>query len=208
MLLDVKKFREEYALLQERAKALETRYAEMQSLTSQHLKDMSISHQKEMARLEETCQVQAQNHAQLIDEIKDHHEKMNQQHIATLDNIQVENKKSNDTIAKLQSEAQETFAVIKKLESDLRVLTVERDEAQNRLIEQDKKWSWFDNKTLVPDGVINKIYDAPTFDTFLDKINTTVWGSFDNKFIEIMEEKAKLFDYSKYLENIKEKQGE
>ncbi len=199
LLLDIKKLREEHALLQERTKALETRYAEMQSLTSQHLKDLSSSHQNEVARLEETCKVQAENHVQLVDEIRAHSEKTRQEYIVIIDNLKVENKKSQEMAAKLQSEMQEKLVAIKKLESDLRAMTIERDGALDRLNEQDKKWAFFDNKTLVPDGFINRIYDAPTFDTLINKFNVMVEGSLEKKFIEMMKENTKLFDYSKYI---------
>lgn len=199
LLLDMKKLREEHVLLQERATALETRYADMQALASQHLKDLSSSHQNEVARLEETCKVQAQNHAQLVNEIRDHSEKMRQEHIVIIDNLKIENKKSQEAVTKLQSEMREQLIITKKLESDLKAMQIQRDGALDRLNEQDQKWSYFDNKTLVSDQMINKIYDAPAFDILISKFNMIVEGSLEKKFIEMMEENAKLFDSSKHI---------
>ncbi len=199
LLLDMKKFREEHTLLKERFKALETRYAEMQTLTSQHLTDLSNAHKNEVGRLEEAVRLQLETHTKLVNTIKDHSEQARHQHIVAIDSLKVENKKLNEHMDKLQSQLQDKFSHTKKLESEVKVLTVERDEALNRLNQQDKKWSYFTNKLVISDDVINKIYDTPTFDKLIDKFSIMVEGSLDNKFMEMMKENVKLFDYSKLV---------
>jgi len=196
--LDIKKLSEEHGLLQEPFKALEERYAEMQALTSQHLKDLIQAHQKEVQRLEEVCRSQSEAHTKLVDTIKDQNEKERHGHIVQIDHLKTENKKTNDTIQRLQKELQDKFSNLKKLETDLAIMTVERDDILNQLTERDKQWSYFNDKTLISNDVISKIYDTPKFDNLIDKINVIFESSVDKKFLEL-KENFKLFDFSSFL---------
>lgn len=208
LLLDIKKLREEHSLLQERSKALETRYAEMQSLTSQHLIDLSNAHKNEVARLEEAVRLQLENHVKFVDTIKEHGEQERHQYIVTLDSLKVENKKLNDHIEKLQSQLQNNFSHIKKVETDLKVLILERDEALNRLNDQDKKWSYFNDKLVISDEIINKIHDAPKWDHMLHNLNIIFEKSVDKKIFELSKN-LKLINFSKFIkEEFKEEQDE
>jgi len=196
--LDIKKLSEEHGLLQERFKALEERYVEMQALTSQHLKDLMQAHQKEVQRLEEVCRSQSEAHAKLVDTIKDQNEKERHGHIVQIDHLKTENKKTNDTIQRLQKELQDKFYNLKKIETDLAIMTVERDDILNQLTERDKQWSYFNDKTLISNDVISKIYDTPKFDNLIDKINVIFESSVDKKFLEL-KENFKFLDFSSFL---------
>lgn len=206
--LDIKKLNEEHCLLQERFKGLEERYAEMQAITSQHLNDLTEARQKEVQRLEEICQSQSEAHIKLVNTIKDQNEKGRQNHIVQIDNLKTENKKTNEKIQKLQTELQEKFVIIKKLETDLAIITAERDDILSQLAERDKRWSYFNDKTLISNDVLTKIYDAPKFDSLIEKINLIFENSVDKKFLELKED-IKFFDFSSFIkEKIKDKQDE
>jgi hypothetical protein len=207
LILDIKKLHEEHTLLQERSKALETRYAEMQSLTSQHLTDLSNAHKGEVIRLEEAVKLQLESHTKLVSTIRDHSEQERHRNIVLIENLKSENKISNESIQKLQSQLQDNFSNMKKLEANLRVITVEKDEALNRLNEQDKKWSYFSDKTIVSKDIINKIYDQPKIKNLFDDVIIYFDKSFDKKFIEL----KKTFKYSSFKNTdkvIKEDQDE
>jgi len=198
--LDNKTLREEYGLLRERYKVLEERYAEMQSLTSQHLKNLSQAHQKEVQRLEEAYKSQMETHEKLVDVIKDQNEKERQNNIVVIDNLKIECKKLKETIEKLQMQNQEKIVNIKNLESDLNILKVERNNLSDRIEERDKKWSYFDDKTLISNDILKKIYDTPKIDNLMEKINIVFESSVEKKFLEFKED-FKYFEISTFLKD-------
>ena len=185
---------------------MEERYTEMQRHTSQHLNDLTQAHQKEVQRLEEICQSQSQAHTLLVSTIKEQHETERHRHIIQIDNLQTENKKINLNIQKLQLALQEKFASIKKLEIDLASITTERDNILSQAVEQDKRWSYFNDKTIISNEVLEKIYDAPTFDNLFEKIQKIFDHSVDKKFLALKED-FKSFDVLSFIkENRKKKQ--
>ena len=128
--------------------------------------------------------------------------------MVTAENLKVDNRKLNDSIHKLQTQLQEKFTDIKKLELDLKIITAERNDISNQLAEHDKKWTYFNDKTLVSNDVLSKIYDTPKFDHLIDKFNSIFIDSMDKKFFEI-KETFKFFDFSELLkEKLKDKQDE
>lgn len=208
LLLDIKKLRQEHALLQERFNALEQRYTDTQALTSRHLQDLSNTHQNEVIRLETNYKIQAKDHAKLIDTIKDQNEAERHRQIVAIDNLKVENKKLSEMISKLQSEIQEKSIGNVKLEADVKMAISEKDQILNRLAEQEKKWSWFNDKSLISSEVMDKLYEAPKFDLWVDKIHTIFLDSIDKKVFEI-KENFKFLDFSEFLkEKSKDKRDE
>lgn len=185
LLLDLKKLREEHTLVQERYNAIEQRYSEMQTLTSRHLQDLSNVHKNELIRLEANCKTQAEDHAKLVDTIKDQNEKERHNQIVAIDNLKIENKKLNEIVLKLQSQLQEKMIDSVKLEADVKSVLAEKDQILNRLYEQEKQWSCFNDKSLISNEVMEKIYDTPKLDTWVNKVHTIFLSSIDNKFLEI-----------------------
>ena len=163
------------------------RFAEMQTLASHHLNDLANTHKNEITRLEDSSKSQVENHTKLVNEIKNRNENERHQHIGAIDSLKVENKKLNETISKLQLQSQENIVHITRLESDLKNLIVERDSISTHLAEQEKKWLSFNDKTLVSDDVLTKIYDTPKFDLLINKFNSMLIDSMDKKFFEIQD---------------------
>lgn len=184
LMLDIKSLREEHTLLRERHKALDERYTEMQSRTSQHLNDLSDAHKNEVLRLEEKCNLQEGHYLKLIEEIKILHEKELHQHMASLDALKVENQKQTKSVSGFENIIKNQAIQIVKLEANITALLNERDKTLNRLAEEDKKWRSLQDKTLVPDEILTKIYDMPKFDLIIDKINSDFIKSMDIKFFE------------------------
>lgn len=185
LLLDIKKLREEHTLLQERSKSLEMRYAEMQSLTSQHLNDLSNAHKKEVLRLEEAIKTQLENYDHFVSTLKEQNENARHQHIAAIDSLKVENNKLIGTLQKLQSQLQAKDIDIEVHQSNLKIMTMERDEAINRLNEENKKWEFFNNKSIVSNDLIKKIHDVPALNILIKKTIEICFDSFDKKFAEM-----------------------
>ncbi|MHB1947565.1 MAG: DNA-binding protein [Gammaproteobacteria bacterium] len=187
LILDVKSVREAYVLLQERFKSLEQKYAEMQTVTSNYLDNMSKAHQKEILRLEESLTLEKTNHANSINLFKDQIERDRQTHIATLDSLKVENKKMNEIISKIRSEQQASMAETNKMEAELTILKSEKDALTNQIDEYQQQWANFYNKSLIPDDVVTKIHDLPKFDQLINQINLIFTESMDKKLIEFAE---------------------
>ncbi len=199
--LDMKNLRGEHVLLQERFKNMEERYAEIQALTSQHLQDLANAHKNEVLRLEEACRLQTEGHAKLISTLKDQNEKERQDYMVSLDQLKVENKKSTDSTQKLQAQLLEKNSSLTQLHADLKMIIKERDDIASQLEEHHKKWSFFNDKTLVSSDILTKIYDAPKLDSLLDKFNVCFTDSLDKKFFEI----TKTFKFEEYSAFLKEK---
>lgn len=185
LLLDIKKLREEQALLQERFNGLEVRYADLQVSSTQHLKNLSNTHQQETLQLKEAHRHHMEDQTKLIDTLKNHYEKERQDHSVIVDNLKVENKKLNEVLQRLDLQSQEKFATIKKLEADLKIMTADRDQRIHQLAEYQQKWSYFNNKTIVSNDILNKIYDTPKLDDLLNQTIAYMNNSLDKKFLEL-----------------------
>lgn len=187
LLLDVKRLQEEQALLQERYQGLEQRYTDMQGLTAKHLTDVTNSHKNEIARLEEQCRKQDESHNKLVNEIKQQSEKERHQLIVTLDNLKVENQKQIKLKNEVQSHLQEELRNTTKLETNLKALVKERDEALARLAEQSEQWTAFHSKSFIADEMLAKIVAVPTLDLVFDKFNAYFTEVADKKLGEFKE---------------------
>lgn len=194
--LNYKSLQEDHRLLEERYQTLENRYAEMQSLTTYHLKDLAQAHQHEVQRLEEIYRSQAEAHTKLVDAIKDQNEKERQSYLVTIDNLKTDDKKSKETFDKLQKQVQEKINNIKELEADIRAGRVECNNLSNQLEEHEKKWSYFHDKTLISPDILTKIYDTPKLDDLIEKINIIFENSIEKRFLELKEAINDLHLYS------------
>ncbi|MHB1949676.1 MAG: DNA-binding protein [Gammaproteobacteria bacterium] len=187
LALDLKSLREAHTLLQERFKSLEEKYAEMQAVTSNHLENMSRAHQKEISRLEESLTLEKTNHANSIGSYKDQIERDRQTHIATLDNLKIENKKLNEMISKMRNEQQASMAETNKIEAELAILKSEKEALANQIGKHQQQWTNFYNKSLISDEVVTKIHEFPKFDQLINQINLIFTDSMDKKLSEFVE---------------------
>lgn len=133
LILDLKKLREEYHLLEERFKALQERYTDVQNLSSHYLKDLAAAHSKEVNRLEEQLQLQENNHKTLLNEMKDRLESERHDYMRALDTIKEENKQLNKAIVpELKQTIEQQSVEITQLRADLKAIQDELNLKKNR----------------------------------------------------------------------------
>lgn len=167
--LDLKRLQEDHTLLDERFRALQERYTDMQGLSSQHLKDIADAHSKEVNRLEEKLQLQETKHKELLVALMDQSEADRQEYMRTLDALKQENKKLNKTvIPELLETIKQQSVKITQLRTEIKAIRDEKTYMEKQVEQEQAKWQGLDNKFSHYQEKFLKMFNETTihFDSF------------------------------------------
>jgi chromosome segregation ATPase len=179
--LDLKRLQEEHNLLDERFRALQERYTDMQGLSTQHLKDLYDAHAKEVSRLEEKCQVQENKYGDMLSEMKKRLEDERHDHMRALDTVKEENKKLNKVLPELLETIKQQSVEITQLRADLKSLHEEKTSLESQLEQDQGKWQLLENKiSLCQESFINVFKDTSNhFNVFknelIENLDQKIW---------------------------------
>lgn len=185
LILELKKTSEEYALLNERFTIMQQCYSDLKAQTTHHLEYVSNVHKEKIAQLVDNIKIQSEDHAKSINALKEQHDKERNQLVGEISQLKSDHYALNDVVLKLQSELQEKMAGKSKLEADINLALTEKSQATSLLMEHEKKWSSFNDKTLISTDILSKIINAPMLDEWINKIHTLLDSSLSNKLSEM-----------------------
>ncbi len=177
--LDLKNLQQAHALLEERCQGLEVRINEMQQQHLVHLSDLTQAHEQICQQLQSRIDEQKVAHQKQMEDLKSTHDEDRKQAMLTLDGLREDNKKlikQHESLTKtqhalkenLQQKECELVAVEARLETHLK----ERAENLALFAKQAKQLEALQNKSLIPDEVIDKINQWPQADQLVTSLQT------------------------------------
>jgi DNA repair exonuclease SbcCD ATPase subunit len=161
LTLDYKQGEANQQLLRERLEALESRHQEIKSLHEQQLKRLEEKYLAEIERLNSHTEQEVQLSRQLADTLKSHYEDARVDSMRQLDQLKVENQKSDDTIKRLEAD---NAGLKQSLEAKIAMheqVTAQLTEAQKLIQIQQTQWDVLQNKRFVTEEIVAAFKTLP-----------------------------------------------
>lgn len=155
--IDYKKLKEEFNLLQERCKGLDSRYIDLQKLTNKHQEDISIIHKNEINHLIEKSKSNEIIYQKLIDELKLKMEEQRHQYVVRIDSLQTEVQKLNKKIEEQNEVNLLKSKIISELNAKIDLTNKERDMTLEQLNKQEVKWNLLEKNNSLTERVFLEI---------------------------------------------------
>lgn len=171
LTLDFKKLQGEHALLQERYKGLEERYADFQRITVQHQEDMSQAHKNEICHISEKFQLRDEMNQKLISELKNHNEKSRQQFSAELDSFKTQNKQLKAELDNAKSKIKEKEMESVKIKSEINAMMKERDQLAEQITPLKNYWDVLAKNNEMTSFILSEVKEIPKLDFSISTIS-------------------------------------
>ncbi len=184
LVLDFKKLQQEHALLQERYKGLEERYADFQRISVKHQEDMSHAHKKELNHVMDKLQLQEEANQKLISELKTHNENQRQRFIVEIDSLKIQNHQLKLEIDVVNTKIKDKELESVKVKAELNAIVKECNQLNDQIIPQKDYLTFLEKNKEITNSILLEIKEIPKIDLTLSTIS--YFSEFNNSFHEFL----------------------